>query len=180
MPRRPPPSSLLLVKGPIPSRGQSKHTLPSVPRPVHVPTDLSRTVTRAAPEPRVAVASPYDSAYSRVHAFSTENLSSGLDRRVPRRRSVERDLDTSGLVLPFIPNSSAMTRRTGVTVRPALGSSAGYASVASLSPMTTPSPGSSPSPQPAMRGPWDHSRAVSLPIDVGSVLALPKPVAISP
>ncbi|KAL5529453.1 hypothetical protein ACEPAG_5438 [Sanghuangporus baumii] len=180
MPRRPPPSSLLLAKGPIPGRGQAKHTLPSAPRPVHVPTDISRAVTRAAPEPRVAITSPYDSAYSRAHAHSTEDVSSGMVSRLPRRRSVERGLDTSGLALPFVQNTSGTSGRIGITVHTALGSSAGYVSAASLSPMTTPSPASSASSQPPMRGPWDHSRAVSVPIDVGSVLALPKPVAISP
>ncbi|KAL5532912.1 hypothetical protein ACEPAF_4686 [Sanghuangporus sanghuang] len=180
MPRRPPPSSLLLFKGPIPGRGQAKHTLPSAPRPVHVPTDISRAVIRAAPEPRVAITSPYDSAYSRVCAYSTEDVSSGMASRQPRRRSVERGLDTSGLAPSFLPNPSGTSGRIGISVHTTLGSSAGYASAASPSPMTTPSPGSSPSSQPPMRGPWDHSRAISLPIDVGSVLALPKPVAISP
>ncbi|KAL5490074.1 hypothetical protein ACEPAI_4907 [Sanghuangporus weigelae] len=180
MPRRPPPSSLLLAKGPIPGRGQAKHTLPSAPRPVHVPTDISRAVTRAAPEQRVVIISPYDSAYSRTRAYSSDDLSSGMASRQPRRRSVEHGLDTSGLALPLLPNTSGTSGRRGITVHTALDSSAGYASAASLSPITTPSPGSSPSSQPPMRGPWDYSRAISLPIDVGSVLALPKPVAISP
>jgi hypothetical protein len=37
MPRRPPPTPLLLVHGPLPSRGGSKFTLPSVPRPTFHP-----------------------------------------------------------------------------------------------------------------------------------------------
>ncbi|EJD02117.1 uncharacterized protein FOMMEDRAFT_109294 [Fomitiporia mediterranea MF3/22] len=105
MPRRPPPTSLRLHKGPMPSRGQAKHTLPSVPRPVHVPSDVTRSTVKPAPEPRIMATPPHGSVYSQRHAHSIED---------------------------------------------------------------------------PVRGPWDHSRAVSLPIDVGSVLALPKPVAISP
>jgi len=37
MPRRPPPSSLLLVKGPTPARAEPKHRLPSVPQPTFYP-----------------------------------------------------------------------------------------------------------------------------------------------
>jgi len=37
MPRRPPPSSLLLVKGPPPTRAEPKHRLPSVPQPTFYP-----------------------------------------------------------------------------------------------------------------------------------------------
>ncbi|KAF9452831.1 hypothetical protein P691DRAFT_696150 [Macrolepiota fuliginosa MF-IS2] len=33
MPRRPPPSSLRLVPGPLPARSVLKHSMPSVPRP---------------------------------------------------------------------------------------------------------------------------------------------------
>ncbi|KII88891.1 hypothetical protein PLICRDRAFT_40528 [Plicaturopsis crispa FD-325 SS-3] len=45
-------------------------------------------------------------------------------------------------------------------------------------------PSSSSSPETSdgmrMRGPWDHSRSISVPFDVGTVLAPPKPVAVSP
>ncbi|KAF8983280.1 hypothetical protein BDQ17DRAFT_1378194, partial [Cyathus striatus] len=53
MPRRPPPTSLRLVHGPVPSRSTPKHTLPSVPRPAfHPQTVLERVspVDRAKSE----------------------------------------------------------------------------------------------------------------------------------
>ncbi|KAH9981466.1 hypothetical protein BGW80DRAFT_1270383 [Lactifluus volemus] len=44
MPRRPPPTPLLLVHGPLPPRGQSKFTMPSVPRPIfHPPSVVARS-----------------------------------------------------------------------------------------------------------------------------------------
>ncbi|KAI0256521.1 hypothetical protein BJV78DRAFT_285515 [Lactifluus subvellereus] len=43
MPRRPPPTPLLLFNGPLPPRGQSKFTLPSMPRPIfHPPSVIAR------------------------------------------------------------------------------------------------------------------------------------------
>lgn len=173
MTRRQPPTSLRLHQGPLPTRGYAKHTLPSVPRPVHVPTDVSRTVIRAGPEPRVATSPSHSSVYACRHAYSSEDVS-GLAYGQPRRRPVERGCNIPG-ALPVMPSSSGIARRSS------FGTGAGYASSSSSafpSPSTSPRP--SPSSQPPTRGPWDHSRAVSLPIDVGSVLALPKPVAISP
>ncbi|KAH8108450.1 hypothetical protein DFH11DRAFT_1862394 [Phellopilus nigrolimitatus] len=108
MPRRQPPTSLRLVEGPLPMRGQARHTLPSVPRPALVSVNVSRSLnwsSSARSEPRAAVLSP--------------------------------------------PGLSHAGRGVGAG-------------------------------SPPVRGPWDHSRVVSLPIDVGSVLPLPKPVAISP
>jgi len=47
MPRRPPPTPLLLVQGPLP-RGRFKFTMPSVPRPIFHPetADTHRPATR--------------------------------------------------------------------------------------------------------------------------------------
>ncbi|KAI5124063.1 hypothetical protein M0805_003890 [Coniferiporia weirii] len=146
MPRRPPPTSLRLVQGPLPPRGIARHTLPSVPRPALAPLNVSRETVLST-----------DST-SHAHANYTAQ---------PRRRSVERGLGTSGLG----PGVSV-----GVSVGYAPG--AGYSSPSSAS-TPSPSPQAISSP-PLMRGPWDYSRAVSLTIDVGSVLALPKPAAISP
>ncbi|KAI0362745.1 hypothetical protein OH77DRAFT_81505 [Trametes cingulata] len=49
MPRRSPPTPLRLHNGPLPARGQPKHTLPSLPRPAfHGPTpSFSGPVPRA-------------------------------------------------------------------------------------------------------------------------------------
>lgn len=172
MPRRPPPTSLRLHKGPMPSRGQAKHTLPSVPRPVHVPSDVTRSTVKPAPEPRIMATPPHGSVYSQRHAHSIEDVNASLAYGQPRRRSIERGLDISGLALPYMPDPGRLG--SGMRMSPVSVSSS------TSSPSSTPSPSPSTFSQQPVRGPWDHSRAVSLPIDVGSVLALPKPVAISP
>lgn len=46
MPRRPPPSPLRLVHGPLPPRGESKFTMPSVPRPIFYPPTATGVVRR--------------------------------------------------------------------------------------------------------------------------------------
>lgn len=182
MPRRPPPSSLRLHKGPVPSRGGAKHTLPSVPRPVVIPSDVSRaTSSRPAPHSRqssVATSlSPSSSASISVYSSPEQELNNPWGR--PYRRSTERALESSGLGLPPLPNSSSPSRsRRGSSSNSSLVStpvSSGSASQSQSSEVFE----QQEQPQ-FRRGPWDHSRAVSLPFDVGSVLALPKPVAISP
>lgn len=152
MPRRPAPTSLLLHKGALPTRGQPKHTLPSVPRPTFAHPIVSSSTSRNV-LPEVTVPTASSSLYSLPagnvsvsSVYSTKSFSSSeFSLTQPTRRSIERDL-----VLGNFSYSS------------------------------TPSPSPSPSPRKAVRGPWDHSVAVSLPIDVDAVLALPKPVAISP
>ncbi|TCD68227.1 hypothetical protein EIP91_011296 [Steccherinum ochraceum] len=49
LPRRPPPSALRLVQGPLPHRARPKHTLPSLPRPAFYP---KIHVPRTGPTPR--------------------------------------------------------------------------------------------------------------------------------
>ncbi|THH15596.1 hypothetical protein EW146_g4896 [Bondarzewia mesenterica] len=57
MPRRPPPTALRLAEGPIPPRGKSKFTLPSVPRPIfHPPSVVPRGPVPRAREPSLASA----------------------------------------------------------------------------------------------------------------------------
>ncbi|OCH95287.1 hypothetical protein OBBRIDRAFT_788481 [Obba rivulosa] len=52
MPRRAPPTPLRLVSGPLPGRGQPKHTLPSMPRPAfHPPARTAAPRARATAEP---------------------------------------------------------------------------------------------------------------------------------
>jgi len=51
MPRRPPPTPLLLYSGPLPPRGQSKFTMPSVPRPIFCPVMVH--ARRLVPRERV-------------------------------------------------------------------------------------------------------------------------------
>lgn len=54
--RRPPPSSLRLVGGPLPARSRPKHTLPSLPRPAFHP----KVTPMPGPKPRRRVPSTED------------------------------------------------------------------------------------------------------------------------
>jgi hypothetical protein len=221
MPRRPPPTSLRLVQGPLPSRAEPKHTLPSFPRPVVVPNDVSRAGghghayghNNPTPTPRHAMRTPSSggSVYSSEASMMGDVNINGASGKVgrpqlqPRRRSTEHGLEGSGLTLPFLPSSSASSASSPITGSGSVSSAntspltnslsqshsrrqiRHASSSASLSSQCSTSSGGLGDdegryervPEP-VRGPWDHSRAVSLSFDVGSVLALPKPVAISP
>jgi len=91
MPRRPPPSSLRLANGPMPMRGQPKHTLPAVPRPTFYPSTVKLTSnTNAVPEgrtkashaslPQLVIPSeghePYPHSHSRSSSASSSPASS--------------------------------------------------------------------------------------------------------
>ncbi|EIN07669.1 hypothetical protein PUNSTDRAFT_126649 [Punctularia strigosozonata HHB-11173 SS5] len=54
MPRRPPPTSLRLVAGPLPPRSKPRHTLPSLPMPAFYPT----AETRLREKPRASRDAP--------------------------------------------------------------------------------------------------------------------------
>ncbi|PAV24370.1 hypothetical protein PNOK_0143800 [Pyrrhoderma noxium] len=203
MPRRPPPTSLRLVKGPLPARGHAKHTLPSVPRPVLDASDLARVVTVSiprVPEPRTHAGhntvTTNMSSFSTMHASSSSEItltrSSSLNNRTrqPSRRTVSRDLDSSGLLIPSPPSysSTSISASRSSSSLPLVGFGGGVGMGSSGTGNTSPSssslysssssPSRSNSGSPALvRGPWDHSRAVS--IDVDSMLAMPKPVVVT-
>ncbi|THH04814.1 hypothetical protein EW145_g5243 [Phellinidium pouzarii] len=168
MPRRPPPTSLRLVQGTLPPRGYVRHTLPSVPRPVLVPRDVSRTSSWCATEThtkqRLPLSASADPTYSSAHRY-TSSADSNSYAVHSLRRSSGHGLNNS----TFGGMGEGSTPSTATSVEMGTGRS-------SPSPSTTPSTGASMSP-PSMRGPWDHTYTASLSIDVDSVLALPKPVA---
>lgn len=174
MPRRPPPTALRLVPATqLLPRGVPKHTLPSIPRPALMLQDNLRVTTWETPGRRFSLGSERthaggSSVYSSGQASSVASLSTvdfGATQPQPKRRQTERGLDSSGIGTKSIP---------AVIIDAVPGSR-----------FTTPSPSpmsseGSPASRGVMRGPWDHSRILSLPIDVGTVLPAPKPVAISP
>lgn len=156
MPRRPAPSSLILHKGSLPMRGQPKHTLPSVPRPTFAPSIASSTTSRNVLPDVAASVVPPTSMYSlpagNVSVNSVYSARSFSSSEFSLSQPTRRSIERD-LVLPHLsPSPSPMSP--------------------SYSPV--------PSPRRIVRGPWDHSRAVSLPIDVDAILTPPKPVAISP
>lgn len=91
MPRRPPPSPLRLVQGPLPPRGRSKFTMPSMPRPIFHPETVvtKRPVTRQRVHSnravtavgtgelgwRAAEESPSPCAVGRAHVHVRSNVS---------------------------------------------------------------------------------------------------------
>ncbi|KAI0048228.1 hypothetical protein FA95DRAFT_1491300 [Auriscalpium vulgare] len=100
MPRRPPPTALRLVEGPLPPRGRAKFTLPSVPRPIFHP-------------PAVVAHGP-----------------------VPRARLQAKEGAADG--------GKQGAHGKGQT-----------------------------------RGPWDHSRSISVPLDVSALLQTPARAAVN-
>jgi len=158
MPRRPPPSSLLLAQGPLPSRGQPKHTLPSLPRPALSPFNASRAagpsrMTRPAGRER-------SNSVEDAMVFSVCNRSYSSTGANHWPYMMEQGSRFSSL--ESFSDSTAASRRGSLD--------------SSWSPNhsrpTTPHHSSSESD--------GRSSSPSLAIDVDVVLALPKPVAISP
>lgn len=162
MPRRPPPSSLLLVQGPLPSRGQPKHTLPSFPRPT-----LSNALRSAGPS-RISRTTGRERSNSVEDAMMFSNCnrsysSTGANRwpymteHGSRFSSVESFSDTSRRGSLDSTWSSNHSRPT----TPHYSSSESYGKL----------PGHT----------WARSSSASLgTINVDVLLALPKPAAISP
>lgn len=126
MPRRSPPSSLRLVSGPIPTRGQPKHTLPVAPQPTFYPkpssTQLRATQTVMPPlissylEEQMSQAvlkqdSNLDVDSNGVHPSSSESAASGSsDSDTHWVRSwiplqTEPFVFDVGLVLPSLPKA---------------------------------------------------------------------------
>jgi len=160
--RRPPPTALHLVSGPLPPRNKPKHTLPSLPRPAFYPKAHK----------------PKDGAEARAR------------RKAKDVTLVEEHLtyqDVQPIIIPSF--SSSLRSHNGSTA--SLDSSSDGSSSGNSSPVSEAGSfhhyHSAPSPvsyrfadQKAVRGPWDHSGAIRVPFDVNVVLAPPRPVAVKP
>jgi len=153
MPRRPAPTALRLVQGPLPPRGHPKHTLPSPPHPAFSSLKGPHIMVKVktSPEPRVPLRSttmPQERVPVASHHFSVRQhpdpfLVSPVRQGSPRGRLDEHSPECDlRLGMASLPPSTSSTKFT--------------------------------------RGPWDHTRSVSLPFNVESLLAVPKPVAVSP
>ncbi|KAJ8593898.1 hypothetical protein M405DRAFT_785325 [Rhizopogon salebrosus TDB-379] len=70
MPRRPPPSSLRLVQGPLPPRTAPRHTLPSIPCPAFQPEAM--LPRGPAPSPRTRRADPARLAFPDLPPLDVE------------------------------------------------------------------------------------------------------------
>ncbi|KAI0713270.1 hypothetical protein C8Q76DRAFT_796252 [Earliella scabrosa] len=145
MPRRSPPTPLRLHNGPLPPRGQPRHTLPSLPRPAfHGPVP----VVNAGP--------------------------------VPRARMSHNELPT--LVIPDVAAPTAFSTMSAIAaltaVEPSWSGPSSPTSAGSGS-MTARSPPSSKKSKEFVRGPWDHSGCIQVPIDVGAMLPPPMPAAVN-
>jgi len=159
MPRRPPPTSLLLVQGPLPSRGKPKHTLPSLPRPTLLPPNLSRAsgpsqIPRAAGRGRsnsvedamvFSVCNPSYCSTGVEHGIRFSSMESLLSSSTSSRRGSLDSTWSSNHSRPTSPSNSLPLSDGKL-------------------------PGRS----------WARSSTPSLTFDVDELLALPKPAAISP
>lgn len=152
MPRRPPPSSLNLIQGPLPGRGEPKHTLPSRPRPTFCPgsSDASLSSSKSVATIRSKKSS---SALTDASAGSGV-LSAGS---TTRREGMAGTTGSKVLVVA----TAGLTSNAG-------GRSENTPSTRIVAPL-----GASKT-----RGPWDYSVLIP-PLDVDSILPPPQPVAIS-
>jgi hypothetical protein len=158
MPRRPPPTSLRLIDGPLPSRSVPRHTMPSVPAPVFQPA-VGGPLPREREKPHTS--SNYDAPVLAVittvpTALSLPSSSSAGISPVSGADSEHHDLRHS--------RSSS--------------------SLSSANSSASPSPSfRAMSPAPAkdgrsLRGPWDHSSSISFHVNVDTLLAAPAPAAV--
>ncbi|CAL1703974.1 unnamed protein product [Somion occarium] len=143
--RRPPPSALRLVSGPLPARNQPKHSLPSLPRPAFYP---KAHVTFEGPKPRRRVSS----------GFGIDALPLVEEPTPPTQYSIP----------PLVIPGSMFAERGG---------DSGNSSPTSEGSVHSRPP--SPRTDRVIRGPWDHSSAIKVQIDVESLLAPPRPAAIN-
>ncbi|SRR6266404_6422829 len=89
MPRRSAPSPLLLSQGPLPPRGRSKFTMPSVPRPIfHPPSVVSR-----GPAPRQRVDTM---GRNGELGYGLKGVQGGMELRVGGSGKVRGPWDHSG------------------------------------------------------------------------------------
>ncbi|KAI8998897.1 hypothetical protein BD414DRAFT_476364 [Trametes punicea] len=152
MPRRSPPTPLRLHTGPLPPRGQPKHTLPSLPRPAfHGPTPSAHS----GPVPRARM------AHTDLPALVIPEPTT-----VPGLPGVcGGPLETAGAGGMSSPTSA------GSVSTSTLMSGGGRSSLESGRRRKR--------SRECVRGPWDHSGAIQVPFDVGAVLPPPKPVAVN-
>ncbi|KIP10334.1 hypothetical protein PHLGIDRAFT_125677 [Phlebiopsis gigantea 11061_1 CR5-6] len=95
MPRRPPPTPLRLVNGPLPPRRQPKHTLPSLPRPAFyppiaviqgpVPRPRATSISGDLVEPALELSLPEDIAFGL--SLTSMSRRSSTDSVMSSRRS---------------------------------------------------------------------------------------------
>jgi hypothetical protein len=98
MPRRPPPTPLLLVQGPLPSRGMSKFTMPSVPRPIFHP----QTMVAQRPVPRERVSNNRTGVAARESGWRVEG-----GRESPSPSTVGRG-HIRAIIIPVDSGATAM------------------------------------------------------------------------
>jgi hypothetical protein len=166
MPRRPPPSSLLLVKGPTPSRAEPKHRLPSLPQPTFYPTStIAGGRRRSEPNTSQHGRAKHQGVAVLVHSrrgSTAHEYDEGERGLAGRNSNHHRD---EGMMM--LPNTISIPSPTASQLSPR---SAGSSS----------RDGKSSPRERLVIGPWDHSRNFKeSQIDVNALLPEPAPAAVS-
>ncbi|KAF5324866.1 hypothetical protein D9611_004535 [Ephemerocybe angulata] len=104
MPRRAPPSALRLVPGPTPERGSPKHSLPSLPRPIHTAPSTERLKRSPSSSGMIAVTPPANTS----RTAPTARLRGPWDHS----ESVGVVIDVSLLLAPLQPAVVTSGRQT--------------------------------------------------------------------
>ncbi|KAH8102884.1 hypothetical protein BXZ70DRAFT_756981 [Cristinia sonorae] len=150
LPRRPPPTALRLVQGPLPSRARPKHTLPSLPRPAFHP---KIHVAHSGPAPR---------------KLAKEALT--LEKEVPQIHLAIAKVHFPDLKVPGYSSDSDGDSDEESTSGSDFGSRRGsFESVQD----------NLERGRKMIRGPWDHAGSIKVPFDVNAVLPPPRRAAIN-
>lgn len=168
MPRRPPPTPLRLVQGPLPLRSKPRHTLPSVPRPTYVPRVPAAKIPKARPRARIVGTEAVPivlTVVGRNHPALYDQSSGPTAQFSPTlsRKSSwsESDGSCSPVSVDSHRSSVSLSRRSSYDLLEL--SDDGRGGAVPLRP----------------RGPWDHSSSIKIPFDVSVVLPPPRPAAMN-
>ena len=150
MPRRPPPTPLRLVSGPLPPRNRPRHTLPSLPHPAF------------HPRPPVPHASHPRTRARRIEELHSPNPFTGV------KKGCERPVEAAG-------GHSRKGSREAIKSNGGNTKGSNPPVVTTSHPHHRPSRAR----KVTMRGPWDHAASIKVPFNVEAVLAPPRAAVVN-
>ncbi|QRV89629.1 hypothetical protein RhiJN_17647 [Ceratobasidium sp. AG-Ba] len=159
MPRRPAPTALHLSTGPLPGRGEARHTLPAPPQPVFHP----KTITK----PR---SDSLSSGNQRRPSGPAPSLLGYMGADPTDKASVDGVMFESANERAYIPQWDTKPVASMLTY-----------TKCSQELTNTASPTGSTISRRVQPGPWDRTRSNTLPPErIAELVALPKPVVANP